>query len=80
MLYEVITINTNKIEFELTTLNISGEPEIKNFLVSSTLLSNSNEKQVLVCLEDVSILKRKEIQLVKRNHEVQQLLFSYNFV
>lgn len=69
-------INTNKIEFELTTLNISGEPEIKNFLVSSTLLSNSNEKQVLVCLEDVSILKRKEIQLVKRNHEVQQLLFG----
>nr|WP_321411740.1 ABC transporter substrate binding protein [uncultured Carboxylicivirga sp.] len=61
----------NKIPVDITILD-QNKPKVLNLLLTSTIISNSNE--VLVCLEDITSLKQNEIKLKKFNFEIKQLL------
>ena len=57
-------------EAELHLINDGGEKTV-NVLVSTIPVNISGETKVLVCIEDVTKLKEKEVELEKANFELQ---------
>ncbi len=65
---------TNKTDFTINVYTENNSIKTLNFHISTTVLPDKDEDKILVCMENVTILKENEQQLKKRHKEIKQLL------